>query len=104
MWSLTSEDVRQAREYASRRRTEIEERYCEELRTLDAELAELDAMERLAGEFASKRLRAEGVASVEPEPASEPEGSAAALVEGRNGSRWRLHFGNPPGGEEPAQP
>ncbi|HVH74531.1 MAG TPA: hypothetical protein VM755_06410 [Stellaceae bacterium] len=109
MWSLTSEDLRLARQSASRRRTEIEERYSEELRTLDAELSEIDAMERLAGEFASKHLRAEAAveaaAPAEPESESEstPDGPAGSIVEGRNGSRWRLHFGSPAGAEETAQ-
>ncbi|HEV2302716.1 MAG TPA: hypothetical protein VGR91_14210 [Stellaceae bacterium] len=102
MWSLTSDDIRHARESASRRRTEIEERYSEELRALDAELADIEAMERLAGEFASKHLRADAAAPFEPD--ATPESSPGSAVEGRNGSRWRLHFGNPPGGEEPAQP
>lgn len=107
MWSLTSEDLRLARQSASRRRTEIEERYSEELRALDAELSEIDAMERLAGEFASKHLRAEAAveAAAPAEPESEPmaDGPAGSIVEGRNGSRWRLHFGSPAGAEETAQ-
>jgi len=107
MWSLTSEDLRLARQSASRRRTEIEERYSEELRALDAELSEIDAMERLAGEFASKHLRAEAAleaaAPAEPEPEPEPDGPAGSIVEGRNGFRWRLHFGTPAGAEETAQ-
>ena len=111
MWSLTSEDLRLARQSASRRRTEIEERYSEELRALDVELSEIDAMERLAGEFASKHLRAEAAvedaAPAEPEPEPEPEpmpdSPSGGVVEGRNGSRWRLHFGSPAGAEETAQ-
>jgi hypothetical protein len=89
------------RESASRRRAEIEERYHEELRALDAELAAIETMERLAGEFATKHLRTESAASAEPEPL--PQSTPSKAAESRSGSRWRVHFSSPAGGEEPAQ-
>jgi hypothetical protein len=89
------------RESASRRRAEIEERYHEELRALDTELAEIETMERLAGEFAAKHLVAESVAAAEPEPL--PQSTPDKVVESRNGSRWRVRFSSPAGGEEAEQ-
>ncbi len=88
MWTITSEDVARAKERIMERRAEAEAKYAEALKSLDSELAEIDAMERFAGDFAGKYGGEESACEPESEDASAPNGN-----EGGHGSRWRLHFG-----------
>ncbi len=91
MWTITSEDVTRAKEKIKERRSEIEASYAEALKSLDADLAEIDSMERFAGDFAGKYAHEETAAAEENEPPFE-EGETSGS-EGGHGSRWRLHFG-----------
>jgi hypothetical protein len=103
MWTITSEDLDQAKERAVRRRAEIEAKYAEALKAVEAELTEIEAMERYAGDFAARFPREGTVAASESEPESPFEPSAMGANEGGHGSRWRLHFGGARGDrEEPA--
>jgi hypothetical protein len=87
MWTIRSEDVALAKERIRERRAEIEAKYAEALKSLDNDLAELDAMERVAGDFAGKYAREEPASAAESEEAGTANGN-----EGGRGSRWRLHF------------
>ena len=107
MWSISSEDVERAKERVQLRRSEIETRYAEALRALDAELETLAMLERAAADFTSKKAREDTA----PEPALESSAETAAGNGGDppgtapadrresgpgTGSRWRLHLGNRP--------
>ncbi len=91
MWTITSEDVANAKERIKERRAEIEAKYAEALKSLDSDLVEIDAMERFAGDFAGKYAREEGTAAAEAETSL--DAASASTNEGAHGSRWRLHLG-----------
>ena len=100
MWSLTSDDIQRAIDRARQRRVEVEERYAEELKTIETECTQLEALQRIGAEFSQKHN------SQEPEPAaafSQPEAAAseeppAADESPENGSdrrpssRWRFQL------------
>lgn len=97
MWTLTSENVAQAKARLKERRAEIEAKYAEALKSLDHDLAEIEAVERVAGDFAGKYADEEPATAAESEEnaiaAAESEESAIANgAEAGRGSRWRLHF------------
>jgi hypothetical protein len=56
MWTIKSDRVEWAREELKGRRTVVEARYAEELAALDAELEELQTLERAAGAFVAKHF------------------------------------------------
>jgi len=51
MWNITSNNVQRAKERLQLRRAEIETRYAEEKKALDAEFAVIETLERAASEF-----------------------------------------------------
>lgn len=123
MWNLSSDDVQHAKERISRHRAELEARYAEERKALDAEDAVVETLERSAAEFAQKYVvkpKAEEPAAAVPPPVAEAEPvpetaapagpdripvsvpaveTAAGHQDGKHGSRWRLHLGGRPDGE-----
>lgn len=117
MWKINSDDVARAKERAQRRRGEIEAKYQEDVKALDAEVEAMETLERVAGEFAQKLTKpGKEAGSAEPpqpaptdtaEPAAEPAAEPSEPVpmsagESKSGSRWRLHLGNRPGEADPA--
>jgi hypothetical protein len=110
MWTITSEDLDHAKERAVQRRAEIEAKYAEALKAVEAELTEIEAMERYAGDFAARHPRegtvvasealASEVVASESEPESPFEAGPGGANEGGHGSRWRLHFGGVRGDRE----
>ncbi len=111
MWSISSKDVERAKERIQLRRSEIEARYAEELKALDAELETVARLERAAAEFASHSTQADGALDrtlelpVETAPGNDGEAPDLAPTERREsglgaGSRWRLHLGSRPGDTE----
>lgn len=102
MWNITYDDVQRAKEQARLRRAEIEERYAEELKAAEAECAQIEALERVAAEFALKHKPQDSDAAATAQPAGEagPNGS-----EGKRGSRWRFQFADRAGdGEDGPDP
>jgi len=70
MWNLSSDDVQQAKDRIKRRRDELEARYAEERKGLDADEMVIDTLERTAAEFASKSAGTVAAAApAAPEPA-----------------------------------
>jgi hypothetical protein len=57
MWTVNSTDVQQAKDRLERRRAEVEKTYAEEKTALDAELAVVETLERVASEFAVTYVR-----------------------------------------------
>jgi hypothetical protein len=121
MWSLTSLDVVRAKEQAQRRRAELEARYAEERKAIDAECAEIETLERIAAEFARRQTSltpkaptepaAEAVSSehvVEPVPEAAPfEAAEEQPAPSDNGdrkpsSRWRFQLAHRESAETPA--
>jgi hypothetical protein len=91
MWTITSDDLEHAKERAAQRRAEIEAKYAEALKAVEAELTEIETMERYAGDFAARYPREGAAVAAETEPLF--EASPVGSNEGVHGSRWRLHFG-----------
>src|SRR5215469_7310037 len=69
MWNITSSELELAREELKGRRAAVEARYAKDLQGLDADLAEIETLERAAAAFALKhKTEAEqGMATTEPE-------------------------------------
>ena len=85
MWNITSNNVQRAKERLQLRRAEIETRYAEEKKALDAEFAVIETLERAASEFMLKLNRENGAIPVEPTAPTDPPGgyeqdSNAAIV------------------------
>jgi hypothetical protein len=84
MWNITSNNVQRAKEQLQLRRAEIETRYAEEKKALEAEVAVIETLERAASEFMLK-LRENGAIPLEPTAPTDPPGgdeqdSNAAIV------------------------
>jgi len=104
MWNITSSELELAREELKGRRAAVEARYAKDLQSLDADLAEIETLERAAAAFALKhKTEAEqGTATTEAEAeaktASEMPAVAAHATDrvGRpaEASRWRLSLGD----------
>src|SRR5271165_7481734 len=102
MWNLTSNDLELAREELKGRRAAVEARYTKDIQGLDADLAEIETLERIANAFALKH-KTEGVGNIttpEAEPSPEPKPVPEMLSprapgpdrvgKPGEGSRWRL--------------
>jgi hypothetical protein len=110
MWSLTPDYLANMKEELKGRRAAIQARIADELKAIDADLEEIETLERVAYAFAVKHLpepqalaseaetEAEGepksVAMLQAQPA-EPDGPDRADV-GKGGiSRWRMRLDKP---------
>jgi hypothetical protein len=106
MWSLTSTELELAKEELKGRRAALEARYAKDIQGLDADLAEIETLERVATAFAVKH-KTEGdegtvtspiEAATEPKPVPEPHPVAAHSADrvGKpaEASRWRLSLGD----------
>ena len=120
MWNLNGDDIQKAKADLETRRASLKTEYEEKVKQVDAELADIEAVERVAVNFVSTR-KGETPAPVEAEPAKaadkEPSpadgvtemktaekpdenasdkedkpASDAAPVE-QKGSRWRMRLG-----------
>jgi citrate synthase len=104
MWNITSSELELAREELKGRRAAVEARYAKDLQGLDADLAEIETLERAAAAFALKhKTEAEqGTATTEAEAESKTASempAVAAHATDRAGrpaeaSRWRLSLGD----------
>jgi hypothetical protein len=108
MWNLTSYDVNRIKGQLQARRARIDAKYAEETKALDADFADVETLERVAGVLADKYKSDEstnpsqekpeaaddGSARIEDAAPSEPQ-LATISVDGsgpdaKHGSRWRL--------------
>lgn len=106
MWSITSTDLDLAKEELRGRRAAMEARYAKDIQALDADLAEIETLERAAATFAHKHKAeadksastAEAEMGTESKPALEAPGGGAHAADrgGRpaEASRWRLSLGD----------
>ena len=120
MWNLNGDDIKNAKEQLETRRVKLKTEYEEELKRIDAELADIETVERVAVNFVSARKgdKSPEPVTIEPEKAADTESSAAdsvtevkaekpgehssdkedkpssetAPVE-QKGSRWRMRLG-----------
>jgi hypothetical protein len=115
MWNISLEDIHRAKGQLQARRAKIEAKYMEETRTLDADLADIETLERVAGAFAQKHPARDDLEDgapqeveaqadmpcveeaqpvVEPSPEPEPMAAVDASVgpQTKGVSRWRLHL------------
>jgi hypothetical protein len=112
MWNLTSYDINRIKGQLQARKARIDAKYAEETKALDADFADLETLERVAGGLAlkykadepanapeeSSQTAAEESPQIEAEaaPEAQPEGQPAATSGEANGpdakfgSRWRL--------------
>ncbi len=86
MWNITSNNVQRAKDRLQLRYAEIETRYAEEKKALDAELAVIETLERAASEFMLKLNRENGAIPLEPAaaptdpPGGDEQDSSVAIV------------------------
>jgi hypothetical protein len=83
MWTLTPDNLEQAKNELKGRRAAVEGRYAAELKAIDADLEEVETLERIGHSFSAKHLAATAVApdsgGVPREPvAVEPEVTMAS--------------------------
>jgi hypothetical protein len=102
MWNITSNNVQRAKERLQLRRAEIETRYAEEKKALDAEFAVIETLERAASEFMLKLNRENGAIPLEPAapadlPGGDEQDSNAAIV--AEASQLAAPIDMPAGGE-----
>ena len=88
MWNITSNDVQHAKDRLQLRRAEIETRYAEENKALDAEFAVIETFERAASEFMLRHSRENGAIASPLMADSDP--SAAS---GRSQAGWQIRCG-----------
>jgi hypothetical protein len=114
MWNLTPDALLRVKEELKGRRAAIQARYADEVKAIEADLEEIENLERVAYSFAVKHLNDEEQAAAEadaaqvsePEPEAEPVAVAALeplaedAVAAENGgreskgsSRWRMRLG-----------
>jgi DNA-binding helix-hairpin-helix protein with protein kinase domain len=93
MWNITSDDIQRAKDQIELRRAEVEARYAEEKKALEAEIAGIETLERAAAEFTLKHHRDD--AGITPKTVA-PAEAASDGGEGKPHSRWRLQLGNRP--------
>jgi hypothetical protein len=102
MWNLTPEYIQQVKEELKGRRAAIQARHAEELKSLEADLEEIETLERVAYAVAAKHVgeapaaapeveAEDGVAELEADLAPSSE-SAAAEGGGKSLSRWRMRL------------
>src|SRR5205823_5170851 len=101
MWSLTSTDTQLAKEELKGRRAAMEARYAKDIRELDADLAEIETLERAAIALTLKhKIEDVGIATIagtEPDAEREPEPetpstiapSADSVDQPGDAPRWR---------------
>lgn len=119
MWNLSGSDIKKAKDQLEARRATLKAEYEEEMKRIDAELADIDTVERVAVNFVSKGKGEPGSAKTEAEPekdmsssfggAAETKGSSDSEKPAENnadshdkpntgtgeqkGSRWRMRLG-----------
>ena len=80
MWTLTSDNLTQAKTELNGRRTALEARYAAELKAIDTDLEEIETLERVAHSFRAKRLSASDADG--PEANEGASGSAVVELDG----------------------
>ena len=122
MWNLNGNDIKTAKEQLESRRAKLKADYEEELKKIDAELADIETVERVAVTFVSNHKNGDAPMSVSAEPekaaekepwssdpapemksSSDPEKSTDGSTESnekptgstteQKGSRWRMRLG-----------
>ncbi|MBV9551352.1 MAG: hypothetical protein JO032_01045 [Alphaproteobacteria bacterium] len=99
MWNLTPEYLQQVKEELKGRRAAIQARYADELKALEADLEEIETLERVAYAVAAKHVPepAPAGAHAEPVAVAELEPAEAAAEDGPGAgskglSRWRMRL------------
>jgi|SRR5438876_6992336 hypothetical protein len=118
MWNLTTYDVNRIKGQLQARRARIDAKYAEETKALDADVTDLETLERVAAALSlkyksgdsadpsqeSSENAEDGSAPVETAVPSEPQLAAtsgdAPSPDGKQGSRWRLALRDRPVGSE----
>ena len=108
MWKLTTYDVNRIKGQLQARRARIDAKYAEETKVLDADVTDLETLERVAAALSlkyksgdsadpsqeSSENAEDGSAPVETAVPSEPQLAATSGEgpgpDGKQGSRWRL--------------
>jgi len=108
MWNLTGNDVQRAKEELKGRRAAIQARYENEMKQLEADIADLETFERFAVKFVSDYKGVDGPSATvaDPRPAAENPAAEIASDESSSTSRETLVAqsveAEPAAGPEPA--
>ena len=109
MWNLNGNDIKKAKDELEARRATLTSKYEEEMKQIDAELADIETVERVAVNFVSHRNGDSPQGDAAPEK-DEPSGFDAAEMKSssdsdnhseshdkpaaeQKGSRWRMRLG-----------
>jgi hypothetical protein len=108
MWTINPDDISRAKEELKGRRAAVEARYAADLKTLDADLAEIETLEQVAVAFAAKHLPdptptepMQDMTAQSDTRSATPIDSLAIGNEAKGSSRWRLRLGEPIAPAEP---
>jgi hypothetical protein len=107
MWNLSLEDIQRAKEELKGRRAAIQARYEDEVKAIDADLVNIEALERAADMFVArhKAEEPEDEAVAALVPAAEPAWSASdAAAEAPASGNWRARLDKNGEAEESPEP
>ncbi|MBV8492437.1 MAG: hypothetical protein JO162_03045 [Alphaproteobacteria bacterium] len=109
MWNLNGNDIKSAKEQLESRRAKLKADYEDELKKIEAELADIETVERVAVNFVSSHKGDDTPSwmSAEPEKTEEKESSSSDIdkpadsssdgeakpATEQKGSRWRMRLG-----------
>ena len=115
MWNLNGNDIKKAKDELEARRATLKSKYEEEMKQIDTELADIDAVERVAVSFVSNRKGGDAPSKSDESGKDEPSAfdSAAEMKSSsdsekpsensseshdkpaaeQKGSRWRMRLG-----------
>jgi hypothetical protein len=109
MWNLTPEYIQQVKEELKGRRAAIQARHADELKSIEADLEEVESLERIAYAVAVKHLPDPLPAETLPEDAAAEMATLQPMVadpenpdpqsEARGLLRWRAHHDMPAASE-----
>jgi hypothetical protein len=97
MWNLSLEDIQRAKEELKGRRAAIQARYEDEVKSIDADLQNIEAHERAADMFVARHKaemeQEEAMAVADLVPAAEPAWAASdPVVDAAGAKSWRAHL------------
>jgi hypothetical protein len=95
MWTISSDDVHQAKERIDRRRAEVETRYTAEKNALAGEFAAIEALERIAAEFALRHSGEDAATTKAPVTANIETPTQATAVEPEPEHAEPAEYGGP---------
>src|SRR5215472_13003259 len=97
MWNLNGNDIKKAKDELEARRATLKSKHEEEMKRIDAELADLNMVECVAVNFVSNHKGGDAPSnsteSEEPFESNSASQDNSSTPAEQKGSRWRMHLG-----------